>query len=436
MATFDVQIQPDQARQLAADILISVYPMMLADAVRRTHPVTPNRTMLLAGDSARIAPGLLADPYAVQTSTWIDLADGPVTFSIAPAEAARTSFSLITAWGIPVPHSVGVMEDDHTILLVGPNWREPPAASAPTIRAPTASLWFVSRTLVDEHWGQEASHHISGVHFTPLDRRQQSGFEHQRAPTLALPTRASTENVAKMAVGPFLHRAAMLLARHGLPQEGDHLLGRLAQVGVTLGQPYTPPPARSDLYNALVGGMADGLARISRVPQTPLRATSWRVLSGRADHDDALGRAAAAMHGLGAPEPEDILDIICETDEQGAPLTGSERYELQFDSRSTPPAKALWSLATFQRTPAGALILQAPHAVGKDRIRPYESSGFRILVEPGPARRNDAERRLAAPAGEFGLILRLYRPERAAFTAAWSPPAVIRHSPSSTSMSA
>ena len=75
----------------------------------------------------------------------------------------------------------------------------------------------------------------------------------------------------------------------------------------------------------------------------------WITLNGAVgyfDGDDVF-RAATALHGLGANRPEDAVYSIGNEDGDGKPLSGANRYRLQFAKGETPPVTGFWSITMY-----------------------------------------------------------------------------------------
>jgi hypothetical protein len=164
----------------------------------------------------------------------------------------------------------------------------------------------------------------------------------------------------------------------------------------------------------LEAGARRGLAAIRATP-TVEAVGSWRISYDLGKYGtDYLRRAAAARAGL---EPAtDELHADTDTDAEGRPLTGRDRYLLRFPADGEPPVNGFWSLSTeagstgdragLTLDPDGSLTIRIQHD------EPTEAANW-----------------LPAPAGRFNLALRLYWPREEALGGQWLPPAVTLVSP-------
>ncbi len=427
MTDFDHKLAPHEVRRIAADAFVFGFPLVLVDLVRRAHPVGANQVLHLPDDAADVAPGLGGgDPRLVQSSAWIDLSAGPMVVMLPPVGKRRLTLTLVDAWGDAVP-GLKVLQDHvegQSLIIAGPRRRDELKPSLTVLRAATDAVWLVTRLAADSIADREAAHALLA------GQRIKSYDEANPPPTFAPPileppARASIEAIANLPPEIFLHRLAVLLARHPHARtEGD--LKALEQVGVTPGRPYVPPPHDSKEYQAVVRGLADGLARIKHAAKPAHPVGGWGLLYAPAPHFGPLDRAGAAMAGLGAPAPDSIMHLICETDHDGRPLSGAERYECRFAPDGQPPVEAFWSLSLHNRPPHGELLLHRYALGDHDRLQPEPNGELALLIQHTPPSSGLAANWLPSPSGEFAVVLRLHGPRGPALDGTWAPPPLRR----------
>ena len=427
MTDFDHTLAPHEVRKIAADAFVFGFPLVLVDLVRRAHPVGANQVLHLPDDAADVAPGLRGgDPRTVQSSAWIDLSAGPMTVQLPAVGGRHLSVTLVDAWGEPVP---ALAERRHSseglsLIIAGPQWLGELNPESTVLRAPTDAVWLVTRLTADSIADRETAR-------TLLANQQISPYEGTcdppafAPPILESPVRASVEAIADLPPEIFLHRLAVLLARHPYAQTREDLDG-LAQIGVIPGRPYVPPRRDSKAHQAAIRGLADGLGRIKHAAAPAHPSGGWRQLYSPPPHRNPLERASAALSGLGAPAADSILHMICETDHEGRPLSGGERYECCFPASEHPPAEAFWSLSLYDRPPHGELLLHRQALSDRDRLQPETTGDLRLLVQHTPPSPDHATNWLPSPSGEFALVLQLFGPKTQVLSGAWSPPPLRR----------
>jgi hypothetical protein len=130
---------------------------------------------------------------------------------------------------------------------------------------------------------------------------------------------------------------------------------------------------------------------------------------------DYLRRAAAARSGPATDPATDELPAVRDTDEDGRPLTGRDRYVLRFPVDASPPVNAFWSLT------AGAGWIGDLHGLKLD-----PDGSLPIHIQHGAPEDVHGANWLPAPPDRFSVVLRLYWPREDALRRQWAPPAVTR----------
>lgn len=427
MTEFDHTLAPHEIRRIAADAFVLGFPLVLVDMVRRAHPVGANQVLHLPDDAADVAPGLReGDPRVVQSSAWIDLSTGPMVISLPAVGDRYLSMTFIDAWGqaVSAPWRQHSPTEGGRLVITGPGWQGDLKSETPMLAAATDALWMVTRLAADSIADREVARALlSSQLIKPYEGA--SAPPAFSPPILEPPVKASVEAIANLPPEIFFHRLGVLLARQ------PHLLTRdelaiLAQIGLEPGRAYVPPRRDSKAYQAAERGMADGLARIRHAAAPFHPSRGWRQLYKSPPHHDHLERASAVLGGLGAPAADSIMNLVCEGDQDGRPLTGGACYECHFPPGELPPVEAFWSLSLLKRPPHGELLLHRYALSNRDRLLPDESGALRLLLQHTSPASDQASNWLPTPAGEFALVLQLFGPQVTAVSGAWSPPA-LRH---------
>lgn len=423
IGTQDPDLTLAEARRIAADGFVFGFPVVLVDAVRRTHPIGLNQILRLPDDSSTIAPGLTGDDEQIlRTSAWVDLSDGPVEISLPDLGGRHCSVALYDAWSRVAGFIAGrELGPGHSKLaLVGPRWSGdlPPGYGA--IRVATNLVWIVLRLAANSAADREAASRLLEQQvIAPL------GGEPLPAKSVVVepPARSSADWVLGLDLQRFFHRLAMLLERHPPAEDAAPILAALAKIGVSPGEEFRPPPA-AGVQEALAQGLADGHARVREARQiSPSDSDSvWRrALQARDESPSALARAAADR--LGAATPDSLLQLTCEVDEDGRPLNGSERYALRFLSGEAPPVDGFWTLKLARPPRTGELKVRRGSIGDRDRLDFSDDGSLELLLQHAPPEVADAANWLPVPPGPFSLCLHLYWPRQTALAGPWRPPA-------------
>jgi len=139
-----------------------------------------------------------------------------------------------------------------------------------------------------------------------------------------------------------------------------------------------------------------------------------------------LKRAAVAMVGLGANQPEDAIYPLNIGDADGKPLAGEHNYVLHFSKEELPPVNAFWSVTMYDE--AGFQVANPINrfAIGdRDELK-YNADGSLDLYLQHESPGSDKESNwLPSPAtGTLGVTMRLYAPKPQALDGRWNPPAI------------
>ncbi|MBP6878042.1 MAG: DUF1254 domain-containing protein [Phenylobacterium sp.] len=407
-----LQTNPFDLRRAAADGVVLGFPLLLVDAVRRTHPVGINQVLALPDDCSVIAPGLTDDDaLIVRASAWIDLSEGPMLLALPDLGGRYWSVSLFDAWGQrigrvdPRPHQRGL-----DMVLVGPGWRGEAPKDAVARRSPTNLVWAVVRIAARGAGDLETARGL--VRKLALGPAQPAGGRlRPLSGQVDPPLQPALDALTTLSPHRLFHHLARLLARY--PPGDDLDLGALAGIGVAPGKAFHLPDETA-LREALALGAADGFARVIH-DHDPADGAVWRVVPSLS------APASALLASLGAAAPEDVQQWICDSDAEGRPLIGSEPYVIRFAPGATPPVDGFWTLGLAVRAASGALRAVTRHIDSREALAFEPDGGLVLRIDHQPPDPPGAW--LPAPPGRLRLRLKLYWPKAAALAGGWRPPA-------------
>jgi hypothetical protein len=405
----------------AALVFIHSFPLLLADAVRRAHPISAHQFQIVP-EGAALAPGIeYEDPQATIASAWIDVSQGPVVVRLPDPRGRHFTLTLIDSAGETFA-SYGArtgQDGEQTIALVSPDWHGELPAGLTAKRTPSDRVWAVARFYAHSALDRKATLALMrGLQITDLE----SGVERLEMAQLAAPGAPSLQQAIEVSPTAFFHRLDNIIRRAALRRPA--LLAAIANIREELGG----PPPFSDwgpgFSEALEKGLRKGLAMLKAAAELyPTEARS-PAPQGRGEDSngwvEAPARAVRAWRSMGAPASEDLLLLTREVDSTGRRLNGRHSYHLHFRSDAMPPARALWRLYT---RPA-----PSPHQRNSvsDRsdltLSPDGSVDIFIRAAPPPPDR--LPNWLPAPAGPFILNLALHWPTPTALSGAWRIPPV------------
>lgn len=405
-----LQTNPFELRRAAADGVVLGFPLLLVDAVRRTHPVGMNQVLALPSDCSVIAPGLADDDdLIVRASAWIDLSEGPMVLALPDLGGRYWAVSLFDAWGRrigrvdPRTHRHGLH-----LLLAGPGWRGEAPKDAVARRAPTDLVWAVVRIAARSPEDMDATRALAGkLALGPAGPAQ--ARLRPLSGQVDAPLQPALDALTTLSPHRLFHHLARLLARYPV----DELdLSALAGMGLVPGKAFHLPDETA-LRDALTLGTSDGFARVIH-DQDPAEGATWRTVPAGSD-----GSASALLAGLGSAAPEDMQQWLCDSDADGRPLIGSEPYIVRFAPGAAPPVDGFWTLGLAARAPSGALRASGRLLDSRDALTLDPDGALTVRIDHQPA---GAPNWLPAPAGRLRLRLKLYWPKAAGLSGGWRPP--------------
>lgn len=326
----------------------------------------------------------------VYSNAWLDLSEGPVVIETPDMGDRYWTLGLLDAWTNPFAY-VGRRTTGNRpqrTLVHGPGWHGTALADITlTVAAPGNDVWVIGRHLVEDD-GEDAAR----------VRESQSSMRLVRLDGVDAAMRVDTwidgRDAGIPAADLYLSIASAALRRNP-PGPGENL---------------TWPPAAEDLAPALAA-VYERL-RTSNQPHDLGGGWAIPVMVKNNWGDDYLTRARIARNFIGALGVEEAMYPTAEVDVHGAPLDGSQRYELRFAPGKGLKVGAFWSLTMYRRS--DCLFVANPidrYSIG-DR-----TPGLRYDADGGLAIRLQAEdpgpeaNWLPTPQGEsFYVVLRLYQP--------------------------
>ena len=377
---------------------------------------THERKLLAAGTSRVVMP----NNDTLYTNAWFDLSATPLVISL-PATAARYYvLGMLDYYTNPFA-SVGTRTTGNaagSVLLSGPGWHgEVPAehrAPARHLRSATDWVWVIGRILVD------------GAQDVPSVNALQDQF---RVQTLddwragrASPARHFDSRFASNA--PFSVQRFLDMVNDALricppPARDKALVAQFGALGIGPAASATPS---SGARHALARACAQAQVLLDS-PEHDVFGTGsssgqagWRQPFQLGQHygDDLLLRAFVSRQAIGALETREAAYPRCETDADGALLSGAHRYTIRFEPGRLPPVDAFWSITLYRAS--DCFLVDNPigrYAIG-DRTTGlvHDADGGLTLTISHTAPADAVQRAnwLPAPADRFFLCLRAYLP--------------------------
>lgn len=365
------------------------------------------------------------------TTAFIDMAQGPWVFRMAPNATRYEVMAFLDAWtdvfAAPGTRTHGAQGG--TYLLAGPGWHGTVPSNMKLLQASTQMVWLIGRTQTNGAADFPIVHALQdGLQLQTLSQWQR----HEVPAPAPVPLKSDLPSpIAQMRAMPtdvFFSRLAHLLKDNPPKPADGPMLAKLDRLGIAAGQ--SPNWGWLD-RRAL--GLGRWLAdfQVARELQKP-RA----LVHGWSTPPSMVGdfgmhyniRAVVAMVGLGANLPQDAMYPQTRVDDQGQRLHGKHRYRLHFQAGALPPVQAFWSITAYNDE---GFLLENPlqrFALGDRDPLVFNADGsLDLWVQADDPRGSKSANWLPVQAAShFLLNARLYWAKPEALDGRWHMPAVQR----------
>ena len=419
---------------LGAEGYIYGYPLVIMDVTRANALLTqgPENQLIRVRQfpDANFKDVVRPNVDTLYTSSFIDMAQGPWVFEMAPNDQRYEVMPFMDGWTnvFAAPGTRVNGTGGGRFLLVGPGWQGQVPEGHVLLRSPTQMAWLIGRT------------QTNGPADYPTVHRLQDGITLRRWPGAASepmpgapvwqpaapPPPAPITEMKTMGTPAFFTRLAMLMVNNPPSPADGPMLVKLERLGLAPGRP--PQWGWLDRTAISLGRwLADWtVAKELRKPRDLVRGwfTPPAILGDYGTYYNT--RAVVAMVGLGANLPADAMYPNTQVDTRGETLNGQHRYRLHFDAKALPPVRAFWSVTAYG---ADDFLIGNPlhrYALGDRDPLVYNADGsLDLLIQADSPQGAMQANWLPVKAGEpFLLNARLYWPKPEALSGGWGMPGV------------
>ncbi|BBO90727.1 DUF1254 domain-containing protein [Desulfosarcina ovata] len=365
----------------------------------------------------------------VYSSAFIDLKQGAALISVPGTGDRYYSMMLEDAYtnvfGYIGSRATG--NEPGKYLIKGPNWEgRVPVDVNKVITAPTALVWVIGRTLVEDEADLvnvkkiQAGYQLEmigpAVDKTPAKKRWSLGD----------PGKIPVKMVEQLTWQDYYYWIGQLMKDNPPPTADSGLYVQFKSIGLTAETGFNPESLSDAARKGLERGYHAGKRVVKRealkTGATEVNAWAYNMSQGKWEQDFNL-RAAIAFRSLGQNTPEEALYFNTRTTGKKEQLNGANRYTITFKKDELPPVDAFWSITMYN---AENFFVDNPinrYAIG-DRTKGLKIAGDGSLTiyiqNPAPEEAQNSNW-LPAPTGDFRLSLRLYNPKQSVLNGDWKP---------------
>ncbi|HEX8806575.1 MAG TPA: DUF1254 domain-containing protein [Candidatus Aquilonibacter sp.] len=434
------RLSTDQARDIARDVYIYAYPMVLMEITRRvmTNVAEPSRMASPMNQLVHVpafpepTDTLVVRPNAdtLYSSVYFDVSREPLVFTIPDSGGRYYLLEFMDYWTdiFAVPGTRTTGNGAQTFAIVGPNWKGELPTGIRRYTSPTNYGWLIGRTQTNGKADYDAVHKFqNSITVVPLSAYGKSYTPPKGTVNPAQDMSAPPDQVEKMSPADFFSTFAELL-KENPPHANDYpILDQLRRLGVETGKPFSTLP--KDVADALSAAPAAALAKIKlAITKSGNAVNGWRInLMGIGTYGaDYLHRASVAFGGLGANAIEDAVYPFAFEDAESKPLSSDQRYRIHFAKDQIPPARAFWSITMYDERQLFTANPIDRYAIGdRDKLAYNPDGSLDIYVQRDSPGKDKESNWLPAPkSGNFTMNMRIYWPKDNVLDGSWSPPPV------------
>jgi hypothetical protein len=440
-------ITGNEAAGIAIEAYIYGYPLVTMELTRRvmTNVEVSGAKYAPMGQFAKLRTYPSASDHDVTapnadtlyTLAWLDLSKEPYVLSLPNSHRRYYLIPMLDGWTdvfqVPGKRTTGTNAQKY--IISGPGWRGMLPKGVTEYQSPTSMVWILGRiycTGTPKDY-REAHAMQNGITIVPLSAygKPYTPPRGKVDPTVDMKTAVRDQVNALDARSYF--KLLTILMKDNPPSPADApTVANMAKIGIVPGQDFELAKLDPVIAKAVQEApkkaqqtIAGSFTKISALengwvvpPKTGLYGT------------DYLLRAAITWYGLGANRTQDAVYPTSETDTDGKPYDGANKYVIHFDKGKLPPVNGFWSLTMydshyfFVANPLNRYTLSE-----RNKLKRNPGGSIDLYIQNESPGREKESNWLPAPNGRFVLMLRLYWPREqppSIIDGTWKPAAVKR----------
>jgi len=360
------------------------------------------------------------------TTAFLNLKEEPYVLTLPDAHDRYYLFPMLDGWTdvfqVPGKRTTGTGPQKY--VITGPGWKGTLPQGVKEYKSPTDIVWVLGRiycTGTPEDY--EAVHKMQdeislvplsayGKPYTPPAGKVDPGID------MKTPVR---DQVNALDTAAYFNLLAELLKDNPPAKADAPMVAKMAKLGIAAGKPFEFDKLDPAIQQALKDVPKQGFEKIMAHFKTAGKQINGWTFTTKAGlyGTDYIQRALITAIGLGANRPQDAVYPTSETDAEGKPYSGANKYVMHFPKGQMPPVNGFWSLTMynaeyfFYGNTLNRYTLSA-----RDDLKKNADGSVDLYLQhesPGPDKESNW---LPAPADKFVLMLRLYWPKE-------TPPSII-----------
>jgi hypothetical protein len=357
------------------------------------------------------------------TVVWLDVSKEPWVVGIPNLKGRYALFPMLDGWTdvFEVPGKRTTGTDAQKYAITGPGWSGTLPAGVKEYKSPTGMVWLLGRiyctgTPEDYKAVHALQDQMSAVPLSAYGKPYTSA-PGKVDPAIDMKTAVRTQ-VEKLDGAAYFKLLAELLKTNPPAPDDAPLVAKLAKIGIVPGQDFdiakvdpavakgiagAPKPGQEKIAGWFKGSIAGGDAALQN---------GWLFTTKTGTYGtNYLQRALITEIGLGANRPQDAIYPTSETDAEGKPYDGANKYVMHFEKGQLPPADGFWSLTMYN---AEYFFVANPlnryNVSSRSKFKPNKDGSIDIYIQNESPGKDKEANWLPAPKDKFVLMLRMYWP--------------------------
>ena len=434
-----------EALETGIDAYVYGYPLVTMEMTRRvmTNVAQPEGTRAPMGvfvkmrsyPTAAFRDVTAPNADTLYTTTWLDVSKEPWVLSIPDMKDRYYLFPMLDGWTdvfqVPGKRTTGTKAQKYAIT--GPGWTGTLPEGVTEYKSPTGMVWILGRiyctgtpedykavhTLQDKFSVVPLSAY--GKPYTPPVGKVDPNQD------MKTPVR---EQVNAMDGAAYFKLLAELLKTNPPAAEDAPMVVKLAKVGIVPGQDFDVSkldPAVTKALQTVPKAAQEKIMAEFKNMGAPVNGWTYSTKLGIYG-TEYLARALVTAIGLGANRGQDAIYPTSETDADGKPYDGANKYVMHFDKGGMPPVDGFWSLTMYD-----ADYFFVPNKLNRytlsqrNKLKANPDGSTDLYIQKDSPGKDKESNWLPAPEGKFILMLRLYWPKEtppSIIDGSWQPPVV------------
>ena len=385
------------------------------------------------GDPAttRASGVVSANNATVYSQAWLDLSLEPIVLDVPPIPDRYYTMNYIDFFQkVENISNLTAGGGGGSYAFTGPGWEGSLPDGVKRISIATPHLWIIGRTEVKGPDDLAAANAVQDKYALTALSEWQKGDRNSMGDN-------SYDEWPAYDVSNPINWYAMLneCLRRNPPYGPDaEVVGMFESIGIGPNKDFDPANLDAATAAGLTRAVDMGYSIITEDAKSRLGqiVNHWSLIANSVDYTtdrgafDFLFRSSVAFRAQPGQDSKENFFNFAYEDDQGEPLSGSQRYTITFPAGEEPPVDAFWSITMYDY-PDGFLI-ENPidrYSIGtyNDMKRDKDGDVTIYIQHDSPGKERESNW-LPAPDEPFYLCLRLYNARSEALNFDWVPPAV------------